>query len=524
VLYSLTPFQKATYGYKPGAGERVDSIGVSACPGEYEPGTFSLYAVKGLERVGVAVSELRCGEAVIPAGAVDVRLVKVWTQSGGDLWVDKPVEVPELLLYRDGVELKGRRPSAGSERTVLTSIPKGTSKQFWVTVKVPDDAKAGVYRGALRLMTGDKEAGTIGLEVNVLPFRLVKPNKDFLIYFRANLEPGAGEYGVAEYETRDDLLKQLVNIKDHGFTGASIYSHEEYLPEILKKYEEIGFASPVPYLGLTKPVSEVEKIAKEAGRLKLIYYGVDEPNNPEKLEQCRKLFEEIRAGGGKTVTAIMRKYAVRIWDSIDVVNYSLCDPEMDAYIKGLSEGRIPKGPKKEYYYWQIMKERPKTARLMCGFFLWKSKLDGIFPYCYQMFNVADPYDDFTPWEWNGMKWRPHLVVYPSKEGPIDTLQWEACREGIDDMKYVATLEENIRLLKVLRAAVRLKSLGDDAENPRVARIDGIIRGNEAVLKEIDAKIDPDCLKALEELTEKDLADFRRRVVEEIMKGWREIKR
>lgn len=514
VPYSLTPFQKATYRYVPADRERADTVALAACPGEFEPATFSLYALKDLARVGFAVSDLRCGEGVIPAAEVDIRIVKVWTQSGDDLWVDVPVEVPELLLYRDDVELKGRRPSAGGERTALTSVPQGTSKQFWVTVKVPEDAAAGEYAGTIAVDVAGGRAASLALKVTVLPFRLARPRRDFLIYFRANLDPTRG----AEYEPWDEFERQVRNIREHGFTGASIYSREEFLPAILKKYVEAGFTSPVPYLGRTKGVAEVEEIVKKAGPLRVVYYGMDEPNSPDKAEACRKLFEGIQNAGGTTVTAIMKKYADMIWDSIDIVNYSLCDQKIDAYIRGLSEGRVRKNTKREWYYWQIMKERPKTARLMSGFFLWKSKLDGIFPFCYQTMNIEDPYDDFTPWEWAGLKWRPHLVTYPSKEGPIDTLQWEACREGIDDMKYIATLEDTIRRLRNLRAVLRLKSMGNDGEDPRVARIDRIIADSEKVLKEIDAKIDPDCLKALEKLTEKDLVDFRAEIVREIVKG------
>ena len=43
------------------------------------------------------------------------------------------------------------------------------------------------------------------------------------------------------------------------------------------------------------------------------------------------------------------------------------------------------------------------------------------------------------------------------------------------------------------------------------------------MREIDARIDPDCLKALEWLTENDLIEFRERIVREIVKGVGELK-
>jgi hypothetical protein len=520
-VYGVTPFQRATYQYVPSQEERIDKIALAAAPGEYEPATFSIYARRDLMDVSVDAGELRCGKRVIPRLNIDVRVVKVRRQPGDNVPFEPEheMEAPELLVYDDFAVLKGRRPSVGEVPVVKTSIAQGTSKQFWVTVNVPAAAAAGVYTGALDVYIGGKKAAGIPLEVEVLPFQLVRPRQDFLIYYRANLEPKSGP----EYETWTDFVKQLRNIKEHGFTGASIFSSEQHLPAILKEYEAIGFSSPIPYLGRTKGVAEVEQIVRDSGPLRLVYYGIDEPNNPASAEACRKLFREIKAGGGTTVTAVMKQYADVIWDSIDIPNYSMCDPGIDGYIKGLSEGRLKKNPKREWYYWQIMKERPKTARLMCGFYLWKSKLDGIFPYCYQMINTADPYDDFTPWEWRGYKWRPHLVTYPSKEGPIDTLQWEACREGIDDMKYVATLEDTVRRMKNMRSFLRLRGMGMVGEDPRLARLDRLIADSEKVLKEVDARIDPDCLKALEKLKEKDLIEFRERITREISRGVEELK-
>jgi hypothetical protein len=33
-----------------------------------------------------------------------------------------------------------------------------------------------------------------------------------------------------------------------------------------------------------------------------------------------------------------------------------------------------------------------------------------------------------------------MMVYPTAEGIIDTLQWEGYREGVNDIRYISTLE------------------------------------------------------------------------------------
>ena len=36
-------------------------------------------------------------------------------------------------------------------------------------------------------------------------------------------------------------------------------------------------------------------------------------------------------------------------------------------------------------------------------------------------------------------YRDHVFAYPTSNGVIDTIQWEGCREGVDDTRYVASL-------------------------------------------------------------------------------------
>ncbi|MFC2149313.1 glycoside hydrolase domain-containing protein [Candidatus Auribacterota bacterium] len=518
-IYSITPFIKATYDYLPSETEKCESVHVSGTPGEYEPATFSIYALSDLSDLSVSVSDLAGRSRKIPMEYIDVRVVKVWKQSGDDMWVGRPVDVPELLLYDDSVELKGRRPSIGAGKEIKTNIPRNTSKQFWVTVRIPDEAKAGEYKGNIHIICKGEITKTLQMTVDVQPFKLAQPDKYFLIYYYSKLDPKRG----ASYEPPANFFRQLKNIREHGFTGASIYSGDSYLNGILMLYSILGFKSPIPYLGEAQDVKGICAMIKKNRYLPVLFYGIDEPNTPAKAEKCRVMFERIKARGGRTMTAIRKKYADIIWDSIDVPNYSLCDEEIDRYIRGLNTGELKKNRKKELYYWQINKERPKTARFMCGFYLWKSKLDGICPCGYQVYNIKDPYDDFTPFVEKGMKWRPHFVAYPSKEGPVDTLQWEACREGIDDMKYIATLENNIRLLNNKRKLLRLRNMKDNIKDVRISKIEKIINENTDALRFIDGKIDVDCMKALSVLTEGDLADFRLILIKEINKGIDEIR-
>ena len=46
--------------------------------------------------------------------------------------------VPELLLKDDGVSLAGPRPAVRLDGQVKTTVDANSTKQFWLTVHVPD--------------------------------------------------------------------------------------------------------------------------------------------------------------------------------------------------------------------------------------------------------------------------------------------------------------------------------------------------------------------------------------------------
>ena len=70
-------------------------------------------------------------------------------------------------------------------------------------------------------------------------------------------------------------------------------------------------------------------------------------------------------------------------------------------------------------------------RFKAGFFFWKTGARGQFYWAYYS-PQGDPYDDL-----DGIDW---CVAYPGAGRPIPTIEWEALREGIDDFRYVYSLE------------------------------------------------------------------------------------
>jgi hypothetical protein len=74
-----------------------------------------------------------------------------------------------------------------------------------------------------------------------------------------------------------------------------------------------------------------------------------------------------------------------------------------------------------------------------GLLIWQNDYDGPMTWLYYSgFPVRnDKRAETTTY------YKQHNMVYPSANGVIDTVQWEGYREGVDDVRYLATLEKLI---------------------------------------------------------------------------------
>lgn len=420
----------------------IAELNIKAARNEYEPATFVIYAKDDLKNLSVECTHLRGQNGLsFSKENIDVRIVKVWKQFPPTIRVkenDKQILVPELLVKDDIIDIQDvwkdniySPPFFPDE--VRTNIPKHTSKQFWVTVKVPEDTKAGLYKGDLRILVGGSTVKTISFKLEVLPFVLPKPNKTYVIYFRGRISPN----GTKEYVPKSIYISQLKDIKEHGFNGITVYETSlREVEEAYRRIKSVGFEGPVVQMVafMRQPGANLAPFVKVAGKFGYLpfFYGQDEPNNENRMKMHITKSREIHKVGGRVVTAITKKWNEKLDTSepLDWVNFSLTSNLIP---------RVKKFQRIETYYWQIWTEVPTLHRLYSGFFLWKSGYDGVFPYCYQAFYPVSPYKtDVRP----PRNYKVFNVTYPAQEKPISTLQWEAIREGIDDVRYL-TLVKNL---------------------------------------------------------------------------------
>ena len=187
----------------------TDGFRITACRGEYEPVSFVIETRELLRNVDVKVGSLESDAGEIPGSAVDVCVVvlvfrRITDWPGMVNWV--LVHDPSLIVMKDEpseVALRKNAPpvhKAYVKTMAFTRRPVDTAtlqpadvqsrQQFWLTVHVPDDAKAGVYVGDMTVLAENAAPRKLTLELTVPDFDLEPPAAVYSVYHPAWLEGG----------------------------------------------------------------------------------------------------------------------------------------------------------------------------------------------------------------------------------------------------------------------------------------------------------------------------------------------
>ena len=230
-----------------------ETFHLSACRGEYEPLSFVIETQEALKQVHVRVNALRGTAANIPGTAVDVRVVvpifrRITDWPGAVNWV--LVHDASLIEMRDepaAAALKEDAPpiqKAYIKTMVFTRRPVDTAtlqpadvqsrQQFWLTVHVPDNAKAGTYAGDITILAENAAPRTLRLELTVPDFDLEPALTEFSVYHPAWIEGGGVTMDNPQgYTVLSDqqYLNDLKNMVAHGCLNPTIYTQPGTTPE-----------------------------------------------------------------------------------------------------------------------------------------------------------------------------------------------------------------------------------------------------------------------------------------------------
>jgi hypothetical protein len=468
----LSFFKHPPYSSKP-LDEKISGLEGSGTPGEMLSLSFSISAPDSVTELLLTTTGLACSSNCIQESCISLFVVKVWEQAGIGVYQSSPVRVAELLLkddrtpLSDGYTRRGRcrhwrhvlrksalykPPDVCIDGDAHTSLNANEPKQIWVSVNIPGNTEPGLYKGHIRLQEKTQlTVQTLDLHVEVLPFKLLEADQDLFIWFKGTLDCNQPQHYLEEKRFRG----QLQDIYNHGFRSISLNEvNSDELQRAVDIAASIGFNHNIL---LTAPYpARFSKV--NFRQLNPIYYISDEMDvrGETFTRNHTEQWHRIKNEGGQTMASLVHQsFAERLFDKEDIG----CPPEILSYYLPANLTYFSAHPKfakfrerKTYYYWQSHMEKPDVHRVLAGVYLWKSKADGISPYCYQHLPQPpfSPFDDFDEWEPelnHGSKrlaFKDHMTTYPAVSGSIPTLQWKGLADGIVDLRYLTTLASTIK--------------------------------------------------------------------------------
>ncbi len=448
---------------RPRPDERLKALVAFAAPGQFEPVTMALYPVRPLVNLKVRVTPLACSTGIIPADCIDIRLGTYWN-------VGYP-SYTTVTTYRRTPELL--------ERVTLHSSPTGECQRYWLTIHVPDDAKPGLYLGAVTVWDdGFDRALSIPIALRVLGFRLQKdPAKHYSAYFYTRnkaLYRGRNQAFIRKAADNDyramadfglDMLPTLdlscedgqrIVLRDAdeiprmlraGLRGPAAVTADSVIQRVYRdttpagKVESHWRVSSMPtkafYDRITRLFRALDVERKAKGWPELICCPIDEVDSSCK-EFGAKVYAAIKAAGLKT-------YATKDPVEPDAATYA---PYLDIWCS--QPYSVPFGQiiaQRQHEYWCYpnhnageIKDRLtmcKGGRMTYGFGLWRSGYTTLIPWHWCWTCESDPFD-YLRGGFSGCGQRM------DDEGEvIPAVYWSCFREGYDDARYIYTLQQAV---------------------------------------------------------------------------------
>ncbi len=450
---------------RPLAHERCTGLSVFATPGEWEPTCFSLYPLRDLKNIRTQISALQTMKGVaMPASAVDLRLVTYWN-----------IRYP--MYYTEGTY---RRLPELLENVTVNDAGAGECQRYWVRIQVPEDAAAGIYKGKITLWSDEfDQALAIPLSVKVLPFKLKQdPAKHYSVYYggsdgmfrnvKEDLRPQAA---INEYQS---MVDYGLNTLPQCHVGNDPNTYEFYLSNAKKVTQmmDAGLKGPFPitfglhrlfkkhvpdakiqghwavdkfppdefYTELTELTKKFVASTADNGWPKMFCCPMDEVS-PSSAPFTARAFKAVHQGGLATyITKDPTNFDTGYYRDLDAVDAWCSQPYSMPYESVVAD--------KRYQYWTYPNHNAgevKNREVMCrggrmtyGFGFWRSGYNVMIPWRWRWITHWDDPFDYLRGRRSGCGQRI------TEEGEIiPAIYWECFREGVDDNRYIYTLQSEI---------------------------------------------------------------------------------
>jgi hypothetical protein len=469
-FFFSTNYLKRFYkGQQPTPEQVAKPIDVFASPNETEPICLWFKSLNDFKDTILTITDLKSADKKIVKANIEIRTVKFLKQEieKNGLRTRQYIDIPRLLVKQQ------TQPLSSNE-----------IYGYWLILKIPANISPGCYKGKISLQTKQKVIAEKAIKVNIYDINKLQtdPGKVYGIYWgwywwkdekmvrqellalqqhgfnslpawspRAKFETNEPAKINFSIDSNGSLPKFFRVAMDYNFFKAPfIYGFGGAVNKIAKFYTGRTFNKKIDDIGLKQEaydaITRYVKVMNnyfKAKKLKPLYYPLDEISDPQVMRDVYKAVKQVpgvntySTGSPVLMLSIADKYI----DTKCAAN-SWGMPFFTAKT-GLLEikKQVKKGKQCWIYPNDIMKGTfpAYLARFIYGFFMWKTQLTGIFPWTYQGLR-SNPYNDF-----DGIS-KDYFLMLPDDDSLAFTIQSEAIREGIDDSKYIYTLEHLLQTI------------------------------------------------------------------------------
>ncbi|MEA2062897.1 MAG: hypothetical protein U9P14_04295, partial [Gemmatimonadota bacterium] len=232
-------------------------------------------------------------------------------------------------------------------------------------------------------------------------------------------------------------FKGLVNgAKEAGFTDPVFWYFAHYV-QTAKAFHPGNILTYDPKIHTRRARSLVKtamRLNRELEGPPVYFMAIDEPRIASRRKIALEMFRAI-----KKVRGVRNMCSTDIGGKLlDIENNSTQD------MKRLAPGEKVRTSDREVWEYKnsvITCLNPGYARYVYGYYTWRQDLDGMNSWGFNTTENSrgDPFEDL---DHERSDW---ILAYPHPGCPLPTPNWEAIREGIDDVRYVYQLEKMIKI-------------------------------------------------------------------------------
>jgi len=396
-----------------------------------------------------------------------------------------PIGYVDLKRQSVTTGITGKHPDYLA-RQVRFDLRGGANNPVWIELDIPRTAKPGIYEGHLSLKIGNAIRARIPFQLSVWNFSLPRKNH---LYVRSNFWLSL----IKKYDRRPDdeiLADYYQNLQEHRvnafstidleteIAGDSVVCYfDEFGRKIKNLFKNYGFEAITvgPFLGdaagweyrrnwmgLDPGSAKFERLFKQYchklerylianGWIDRCWIGYwDEPqlNDPafDRIVRIGKIIKQT----APNLKVFMTKWPTpKLFGIVDI----WCLPFTEgAFNQQDIDERRTQGDRIFVYHNDPHIDTPLIDKRLYAWRYRLADIDGVYAWWNLTFWQKDPYDVSFQVERKGAKddtLKPGdgVLLYPNPAGagpPVNSLRWEAFRQGLEDYEYLYLLERAIQ--------------------------------------------------------------------------------